>query len=253
MKTWLKKIQQPTTGNRGDTIVEVAISMAILISVLATAYVLSGHALRSSTSANERTAALTDSQAQVEHIKNAFTTNNKTSLDSYKQDGKPFCIAADGSKQIPNKSDPYNKDNPCLTDQKYALSIVYDQKTNQFTMTTTWLSNLAAQPDNNLALYYRLPVSYVIPNLSLIANPSEVENNTSSSLTWSSSNVSNSHCTASSNPLDPQWGGPIKSNTSGGPKATSLLTAQHTYKLECTDLNGRKISKTATVSIKPSP
>ena len=77
-------------NSRGDTIVEVMVSVAVLSVVLGTAYVASGRSLQTSTNAGLRNQALSYGQQQVELIKSA-ANNDPTRYATY-EGSTPFCV-----------------------------------------------------------------------------------------------------------------------------------------------------------------
>src|SRR5438105_7494298 len=91
----LAKIRKFRSNTRGDTIVEVLISIAILAAVLGTAVVTSAHSLQTGTDAGNRHQGLALAQQQIELIKNA--ANSTPSQLSNFTINKPFCVKPDGT------------------------------------------------------------------------------------------------------------------------------------------------------------
>ena len=85
----LPKFLSKIKNSRGDTIVEVMISMSILAIILGVAYATSTRSLQSGLDSQYRDQALTYAQQQLELIKNA--DNSQGSAGSYKV-AQPFCI-----------------------------------------------------------------------------------------------------------------------------------------------------------------
>lgn len=85
-------------NQKGDTIIEVLIAMAIISSVLGGAYVLATRSLRGTRVAQERTQATKLAQGQLERLKYAARTDGN--FDAYRT--SDYCI----SKQDP--ASPYN-------------------------------------------------------------------------------------------------------------------------------------------------
>src|SRR3989344_9077991 len=90
---------QKRPSSRGDTIVEVLISVAILALVLATAYVAASNSLRTGTSAGQRNQALGYAQSQIEYIKGL--QSGSTSVSGFQPDNDrdgigQFCFDTKG-------------------------------------------------------------------------------------------------------------------------------------------------------------
>lgn len=77
------------------------------------------------------------------------------------------------------------------------------------------------------------------PTVSLSANPTSVQTNGSSTLTWSSTNATS--CTASGG-----WSG---TKATSGTQSTGALTATTGYTLVCSDGNGNSATASATVTV----
>ena len=89
MRTKAKIISQ---SQRGDTIVEVVVSMAILAFALGGAYVLGNKALSTAIDASQRREATAIMQGQVELLKNAYK-NNPSSFPSNYKVSTDYCLA----------------------------------------------------------------------------------------------------------------------------------------------------------------
>ncbi|MCB9819462.1 hypothetical protein H6789_02030 [Candidatus Nomurabacteria bacterium] len=84
-----------------------------------------------------------------------------------------------------------------------------------------------------------VPEEENLPSLTLTASPSTVASGGSSTLTWTTANVTS--CTASG-----AWSG--SKTASGGSQNVSNITSNSTYTLTCTGPNG-SVSRTATVTV----
>ena len=137
---------KPNPSQRGDTIVEVLISMSILVLVLTATYVSSSRSLQNGTDSSNRQQALALAERQVEFI--------RTSPSTY-QIGGSFCAYIDSAKTFQHDTPTSNA---CQT------------LNGQYTMTDTYNSGLyklykvvASWPSPNsstasqLTLYYRAP------------------------------------------------------------------------------------------------
>ncbi len=147
---------------RGDTIIEVMISTAILAIVLASAYATSTHSLQSGLNAKYRDQALTYARAQVELIKSADNQRPAT-VDAYKLN-RPFCIDPSNAKvQEVNSASkvcplPIGETNPDNQSQ-YSVVDNYNLASKAFTATVSWLS--ANNIPNQTTLYYKPHDSFV--------------------------------------------------------------------------------------------
>ena len=151
-----------TADSRGDTIVEVLISLAILALVLGTAYAVSGTSLRSGTAAGQRSQALGYAQSQIEFIKKAQATNSYIDLYLYTS-GNEFCVTTDGSYlAIPVNAAP---NHPCLSYDSnfFTVRVQFSDSLKVFTINVSWAgANLSAE-QSQLTLYYKLPSNFSLP------------------------------------------------------------------------------------------
>ncbi|MBI2589216.1 prepilin-type N-terminal cleavage/methylation domain-containing protein [Candidatus Saccharibacteria bacterium] len=161
----LNRLAGPVRSGRGDTIVEVMISTAVLAIVLATAYTSSTHSLQSGLNAKYRDQALTYARAQIELIKTADNQRPPT-VGAYKLN-RPFCINPSDAKLQEVDSTtrvcslPIGETNP---DNQSPYSVVdnYSLASKTFTATVTWQS--ANNVPNQTTLYYK-------PNNSFVSGP----------------------------------------------------------------------------------
>lgn len=148
--------------SRGDTIVEVMISTAVLAVILATAYTTSTRSLQNGLNAKYRDQALTYAAQQIELIKSADNQRPST-IDAYKLN-RPFCI--DPSNAQVQEVDattkicplPIGETNP---DNQSGYSVVnnYSLTSKTFNTTAQWLS--ANNVPNQTILYYKPHDSFV--------------------------------------------------------------------------------------------
>ena len=149
-------------GQRGDTIVEVMLSIVVLSVVLVAAYVLSSHSLSSGVDAQKRSKALSIAQGQVSQLINA-QNGLSGGLTRYTTVGKAFCINNDGTSNTTTHTGS-NGVVVCATDSSgYATGISYNVSTKVFTVTTQWPGS-AASKTNQAVLYYKAPGTYSAPN-----------------------------------------------------------------------------------------
>jgi prepilin-type N-terminal cleavage/methylation domain-containing protein len=124
--------------NRGDTIVEVLVAIAIVSSVLAGAYASANRSSKVTRTAQERGEALKLAESQIEQVKIA--------LDSGVTLPTNFCFNAAGGVQTPA---------PCIIG-----TIVYEQSItragNDYTVTINWDALTGSNSENSLQLDYRV-------------------------------------------------------------------------------------------------
>lgn len=141
-------------NSRGDTIVEVILATAVIASAIGLTVAMSNRNLQNGVAAAKRSEALALAQEQVEHIKNAYTTNSSRS-SLYKVEAD-YCILGDGSTK------PIS-DNACLSynGTQYSLKVDYNPSSRVFSVTSYWQPassdrQVGDDPDK-LNLYYKLP------------------------------------------------------------------------------------------------
>ncbi len=150
---------------RGDTIVEVMISTAVLAVILATAYTTSTHSLQNGLNAKYRDQALTYARQQLELIKSA-DNHQPSTADAYKLN-RPFCINPSNAQvqEVNNTAKvctlPIGETSP---DKQSGYSVVdnYSLTSKTFNITVQWLS--ANNVLNQTTLYYK-------PQDSFVGNP----------------------------------------------------------------------------------
>lgn len=138
-------------AQRGDTIIEVLISIAIIALALAISYSLANRSLRTGLSANARTEAAAIAQGQLELLKNArYTASDLSAFNSSYKTSTPFCMNPNGNGKATSSQ--------CLSGG-YTTTITYQNATNSFLLTTQWDSFNADSPGgrDRLVVYYRLP------------------------------------------------------------------------------------------------
>lgn len=138
---------------RGDTLVEVLIAIAVVSLILGGAYVTTNRSLQATRAAQERSTALKLAESQIERIKGLVGTDP----DSVFGTGVPtvFCISsADGSVVADDHDDCAVGANGLHTDDEpiYHLSIV--RTGNDFVLSESWF-NVSGRVTDNLQLRYR--------------------------------------------------------------------------------------------------
>lgn len=141
------KFLRKYTNQRGDTIVEVLVSVAILSIVLGTAYVTSSHSLRTGTDAGSRNQAVGYAQDQVERIKSLARGGGTVPTDPR------FCFNPDGSVRSLSGAERCE-----ITGTPYFVVVEYDSAPTRqvYTVTVRWES--ADGREDQMVLHYRAGV-----------------------------------------------------------------------------------------------
>lgn len=92
-------------NQRGDTIIEVLICIAIVAFAVGVAYGLSGRSLQQAIRARERTEALNLAQAQVEYLKK-LSKENPTALNGMKAGNNCVAVVGLNVQSRPNGGNP---------------------------------------------------------------------------------------------------------------------------------------------------
>jgi prepilin-type N-terminal cleavage/methylation domain-containing protein len=155
-------------AERGDTIVEVLIAIAIISAILSGAYIVVNKSLIAGRESQERGNALKLSQGQIERLKN-LSSSNPTKLFNSAEPifAKPaFCIN-DANELV--QADPDHPDDASRTDDAckldsqgdktneepvYRLYITRESDLHTFVLTTKWASTQSAD-NNSVQLIYK--------------------------------------------------------------------------------------------------
>lgn len=255
---------------RGDTIVEVMISMTVLALVVAAAYSIATRSFQTSLNSQYRDQAVSYAQQQLELIKEA-DNNNPTNITDYisagaASPGTPFCI--NPTTKVWQKVDTTNK---CIFGSQYTVSIVYDNTAMSFKVTTSWDSATNAQDQS--ILFYKPNDSFSQGN---VANCGPVENdscastltdqpavgmsssqpnpvivNTPVTITWNSTKVAPNSCVAAG----PNGFGAANANANPGSFNTSFAAAGlYNFTITCKDNAGNPVlGSLGIVVVLPKP
>lgn len=79
-------------GNRGDTIVEVLIAIAVVSSVLGISYSIMNRNVSTIRDNQERSAASKIAQVQLEYMRQAWYTKTEAEFSQYYNQGPHFCL-----------------------------------------------------------------------------------------------------------------------------------------------------------------
>lgn len=139
---------------RGDTIIEVLIVIAVISLVLAGAYVTTNRSLLATRAAQERGNALKLAETQIEEIKGLASTNPTVLFGS--ATSSPFCIAKSTSQPVAATDDACFvglSGDPTDDDPRFSISIT--RINYYFVLTETW-TNVSGRVVDRLELRYRV-------------------------------------------------------------------------------------------------
>lgn len=127
---------------RGDTIVEVLIAVAVVSSVLAISYSIMNSNLLILRNNQERTEASKIAQAQIEQLKTAWQTTDPSAFPGINGDGRAFCMAPGVtygfSSGAPGTNAPLAGFPAACVDSFYHTGITYDSGQDRFLVRVQW-------------------------------------------------------------------------------------------------------------------
>ena len=137
---------------RGDTIVEVLISIAVVSMVLAGAFVVTNRSLQATRSAQERSIALKLAESQLEQIKGIVSSQPALLFGGSVPN--PFCIAGGVPVAATNAACGTDASGTATnTEPIFHMSI--NRSGNQFNLTETW-TDVSGRQTDKLQLKYRV-------------------------------------------------------------------------------------------------
>jgi prepilin-type N-terminal cleavage/methylation domain-containing protein len=153
-------------GNRGDTIIEIMIVLAILALAISVAYSTASRSLLNARQAHENTEATRLAETQIERLR-LMRNNPAAGPDNiYTTAPKLYCVNSTNNKININTNDPYA---PLATDDtggctqlgRYFVSVCYKTCSNPlddrtFTVMVTW-DDVLGQGKDSVRIPYRLP------------------------------------------------------------------------------------------------
>ncbi|MBI5906755.1 type II secretion system protein [Candidatus Saccharibacteria bacterium] len=159
--------QAKRTGARGDTIVEVLLSITIIGFVLGAAYLLTNRSLQAGIAAREHTEAVNYVQGQIERLKSAKESSTVTDFNNTYHvtaaAGK-YCLIIDASTKVVTKKLTTDIGKPCDVDSdhpdgggRYHLSTIYtdsDPNAKTFKFSATW-ERVGTGTTESVDIYYR--------------------------------------------------------------------------------------------------
>jgi Tfp pilus assembly protein PilV len=258
---------------KGDTIVEVMISMAVLSIVIATTYSLSTRAFKSGQDSQYRDQAVSFNQQQVELIKEADNSKPQ-SISQYlpppsgtgPASGTPFCISPQ-TKAFQTGAACNNINN------LYTVSVVYNSAKAVFKITTSWVS--PSGTNQNTVVFYKPSDSFIgspaacappvdpnlcapiltnVPAVNVTPIPSQPNAPATIAVQWDYTDVAAGSCHASGSggfsgyPL-------VTANSSGTYTTPTLTPGTYTFRVDCSDNAGNPVTsgdKSVTLG-NPSP
>jgi prepilin-type N-terminal cleavage/methylation domain-containing protein len=144
-------------SQRGDTIVEVLIAIAVISMILGGAYITTNKSLMATRGAQERGNALKLAESQVEELKSVIATQPDAVFGGSAP--SPFCVynnPTTGILQVLASTSPNCKvdtaGNPATNEPSFSLSI--NRSTNDFTVKNDW-TDVAGNVADHLQIKYR--------------------------------------------------------------------------------------------------
>lgn len=144
---------------RGDTIVEVLIAVAVVAVVLAGAYVATNRSLLTTRSSQERVNALKLAEAQIEQIKGLADSQPEVLFTAAGSDASPnpFCIAKESGLPVAADDEACVVDlagNPASSSTVPQFTISITRAGNDFVLTERW-EDVSGRVTDELKLRYR--------------------------------------------------------------------------------------------------
>lgn len=138
---------------RGDTIVEVLISIAVISTVMGGAFIMTNRSLQGTRNAQERVNATKLTESQVELLKNVVATNSTAVFGGSAP--ASFCISGSATVVASSNAACTVGVTGAATTGQPQFNIAITRATNTFTVSTTWTS-IRGNATNNVQLKYRV-------------------------------------------------------------------------------------------------
>jgi prepilin-type N-terminal cleavage/methylation domain-containing protein len=146
-------VKKPRFSERGDTLVEVLIAIAVISLILGGAFVMTNRSLQGTRDAQERVNATKLTEGQVERIKGLAATNGLALFGA--STPATYCINNTGvvvsSTNVACTVDVNG--NPTTAEPSFQLAIT--RSGNTFTIRSTW-TNVRGDTQNNVEMKYRV-------------------------------------------------------------------------------------------------
>ncbi|HVX58897.1 MAG TPA: type II secretion system protein, partial [Candidatus Saccharimonadales bacterium] len=210
-------------GPRGDTLVEVLVSIAILGLVLVLSFTSASRSLNAGTDAANRNQALGYAREQVELLRDAA---NSGTISNYPSDGSAFCINPSTNKETQPSQGGF-----CYLSNQDVFGVVvkYNPANQAYSVTSQWQGRSTLE---QVFLYYQVPQSPITTapavDINLSVSPSIIAQGQSSTVTWTTTTALS--CKASGG-----WNG--NKATVGSEKIDNIQSTT-TFTLTCTGLDG---------------
>lgn len=159
--------QTKKTDSRGDTIVEVLLSITIIGFVLGAAYLLTNRSLQAGIAAREHTEAVNYIQGQIERLKSAKESNTVTDFNNtyhVTTESGRYCLVIDPSTNAVTKKNVTDIGKPCDVDSdhpggggRYRLSTIYRDSSDNaktFKFSANW-ERIGTGTPESVDIYYR--------------------------------------------------------------------------------------------------
>lgn len=225
--------------DRGDTLVEVLLSITILGLVLVLSFTSVNRSLNAGTDAANRRQALAYAQEQVELLRDAA---NSGAIVDYPTDGSAFCIDPSTRKAGQPGQGGYCH----LSGQDpFGVAVKYTSSNQTYDITAQWQGQTA---ENQVVLYYQVPSAPIttspLVGVSISASPSIVTQGEDSTLTWSTTTALS--CKASG-----AWTG---NKPTAGAQSIKNIQSSGTYSLTCVGIDGvSTVTRSARIYVSPLP
>lgn len=140
------------TNERGDTVVEVLIAIAIISLILGGAFILTNRSLKGTQSAQERLNGIKLVESQLEQVKNLAATDSDAIFGT--SVSPSFCVNSSGAVVASSTAScKVGVDgNPATTEPIFNLSVT--RSGNTFTVRNVWNNVKGAQ--DNVEMKYRV-------------------------------------------------------------------------------------------------
>lgn len=136
-------------NQRGDTIIEVLIVLAVLGLAIGITYATANRSILNARQAQESSKATVLLQSQIEALRNLAPLGTTVPAKNiFQLDGQAYCIDS-STNVVASTGNP----NPCLLDGRYTVSILHTS--NSFVLTAKW-DDVMGQGINTATMTYRI-------------------------------------------------------------------------------------------------
>jgi prepilin-type N-terminal cleavage/methylation domain-containing protein len=254
-----------TIRSRGDTIVEVMVSMAVLAIVVAATYSLSTRSFQSGQDSQYRDQAVSLAQQQLELIKESDNSNPQTITAYTNSPDTAYCI--DPATKARRPADQ------CTFNNLYTVTYKYISATDTFQVAAAWDSSNGTR--QQATIYYKPNDSFKdalqppcqldtdplcsstktdVPAVGVHSSPpNPVIYGSAVTITWDYTNVQAGSCVPSSSPTNSAFNS-VNPNSVNSFTSSSLPAGDDTFMITCRDnANNPVLGQVLVVIQKPSP